>query len=387
MNFCIKCKAQLPDGAVFCPACGKKQTAERKHRKRANGTGSIAKLSGNRSKPWQARRNGVNVGTYATRAEAQRALERLTDATVTEKFNLTFKEVHDLWLPEHERTISSHGKSSYRSAMKNCEELHSEKFRGLRTSDFQAVIIRLEQEGMSKSTCEKVLQLFGQLSEWAIRENISTTNYARFCTITACQKSEGKVLPREAIMQLQKSEDEAAKVALVLLATGCRGNELFSVPVGNCSDRYFIGGSKTKAGRSRVVAVAPVGLASYRQLLAKAKAEGMTLLIDGYSGNKTYSNYAKRDFKRLMEGLNLEGFTPYDLRHTFATQAKRDGMDPQILRRQLGHADLATTDKYYTHLDVNDILQAVEQLDISAPVCYKSATQKNAPKKSTAKSS
>lgn len=384
---CIKCRKPLPEGAAFCPACGKKQAAERKHRKRANGTGTISKLSGNRAKPWQARRNNVSIGTFATRAEAQKALERLTDADVSERFNFTFQQVHDHWLPEHERTIGTHGISSYKSAMKNCQELHDRTFRSLRTSDFQAVIIRLEQEGKSKSTCEKVLQLFGQLSGWAIRESIQQVNYARFCTITAKQKTAGKVLPVEAIKRLQECNEEAAKVALVLLATGCRGNELFTVPLGNCCDRYFIGGSKTSAGRNRVVAVAPVGLEAYRQLLAKAKERGAALLIDGYDGNRIYANYAKRDFRELAESLGIEEFTPYDLRHTFATQAQRDGMDPQILRRQLGHADLKTTDKYYTHLEADDILQAVGALDVTCAVSYKLTTNKNEGKKSTTKSS
>lgn len=384
---CIKCRKPLPEGAAFCPACGKKQAAERKHRKRANGTGTISKLSGNRAKPWQARRNNVSIGTFATRAEAQKALERLTDADVSERFNFTFQQVHDHWLPEHERTIGTHGLSSYKSAMKNCQELHDRIFRSLRTSDFQAVIMRLEQEGKSKSTCEKVLQLFGQLSGWAIRESIQQVNYARFCTITAKQKTAGKVLPVEYIKRLQASDEPAAKVALVLLATGCRGNELFTVPLGNCCDRYFIGGSKTQAGRSRVVAVAPVGIQAYMDLLEKAKRQGGKLLIDGYEGNRIYANYAKRDFKELSAALGFEDYTPYDLRHTFATQAQRDGIDPQILRRQLGHADLATTDKYYTHLDAEDILKEIQRFDLTNAVSYKLVTNQNEEKNSTAKSS
>ena len=47
---------------------------------------------------------------------------------------------------------------------------------------------------------------------------------------------------------------------------------------------------------------------------------------------------------------------------TFTTQAVRAGIDPQTLKRMLGHADLSTTDKYYTHLDLNDILSASKNL-------------------------
>lgn len=42
MEKCIKCSGSLPPGALYCPYCGKKQTAtERKQRKRGNGEGSV----------------------------------------------------------------------------------------------------------------------------------------------------------------------------------------------------------------------------------------------------------------------------------------------------------------------------------------------------------
>lgn len=372
---CPKCNIELPDSAVCCWACGKKIVTERKHRKRSNGTGTITKLSGNRAKPWMARKKDVYIGSYVSRVEAQKALERLTDTDVNEMFNYTFKQVHDLWLPEHERTISEHGKGNYKTALNNCQELHDLRFRSLRTSDFQKVIIRLEEKGLSKSSCEKVLQLFGQLSDWAIREGICQTNYARFCTITAEQKSKGQVFPPEAIKAIKKSKLEAAKIVLVLLATGCRGNELFTAPLNNCSDRYFIGGSKTDAGKNRVIPVASDGLTAYQAILAEAKKKGGKLLIDGYTGNKTYANFAKREFKELMKDIGLEGYTPYDCRHTFTTQAIRAGVDKQTLRRILGHADLATTDKYYTHLGLEDILNAVENLDLNCAVRNKLETR------------
>lgn len=361
---CIKCGAELVEGAAFCHLCGKKQTEERKHRKRANGTGSIQKLPGNRQKPWQAKKGGIHIGAFSTRTEAQKALERLTDTNINEVFNLTFADIYERWKPEHARTVSKHSMDNYRCAFRDCTELHDRVFRGLRTSAFQAVIIRMEQEGKSKSTCEKMLQLFGQLSDWAIREGIQTVNYSKFCTIEAEQKSTGRVLPPEAIRKLQASTAPAARVALVLLATGCRGNELFNVPLSDCHDGYFIGGSKTAAGLGRVIAVAPVGLEAYRQMMGEAKSAGGTKLIDGYSRNRVYENYAKRDFAQLMDDLELEDFTPYDLRHTFATQTQRAGVDAQIRRRQLGHADLKTTDKYYTHLEADDILKAMKDFDI-----------------------
>lgn len=60
---CLKCKKSIPEDALFCPYCGKKQTVAqpRKRKKRANGMGTICKKSGNRAKPWEAQKNGVYI--------------------------------------------------------------------------------------------------------------------------------------------------------------------------------------------------------------------------------------------------------------------------------------------------------------------------------------
>ena len=121
---CIKCAREIPQDSKFCPYCGKPQAPAKKHRKRPNGAGSIVKLSGNRSKPWAAKKDGVFIGTYITRAEAAAALSRLVDTPVNERFNLTFRQIYDLWLPVHSRTIGAQGKEGYRTALNNCKELH-----------------------------------------------------------------------------------------------------------------------------------------------------------------------------------------------------------------------------------------------------------------------
>lgn len=362
---CIKCKAQIPDGSAFCNMCGKPQTPQkRKHKKRANGTGNISKLSGSRAKPWLVRKGDAFIGTYETRQEAQRALDRLADIAVSERFNMTFSEVYDKWLPEHEREITKSGKTGYTSAYKYCGSLYDRKFRSLRASDFQRVIMDMEEKGLSKSSCEKAMQLFGQLSSWAMREDIIIKDYSRFVSTVAKQKSEGIVLKPEAIQKIQKATNSAADIVLILLATGCRPGELFGASTENCYDNYFVGGSKTEAGKNRVIPVADLGRQAYHKLLAEAHAKNAPKLIGGYKGNKVYQNFFKRDFKELLQEIG-EDFTPYDCRHTFATQAKRSGIDPQTLRRMLGHASLHTTDKYYTHLDIDDILDGIKQMKYS----------------------
>lgn len=360
MPICIKCKAELADGSAFCHICGKKQTPEkRKRRKRANGTGTIYKMSGNRANPWGIKRDGVYIGSARTYAEAQKLLERTTDQKVTDKYNLTFREVYELWKPVHTRKVKS--MEGYSTAYKHCAVLHPRRFRELRRSDFQAVILSLEEAGKSKSTCEKALQLMGQLSQWAVDECIVPQNHARGVSIAAAQKSTRQPFTDLQIQALQKSTHPAAEIALILIATGARPGELFSAPVISCREDYFIGGSKTEAGRNRVIPVAPIGLDAYTALRRKAIDSHCQLLIDAYQGNRTVANFSKRDFKSLMASIGCEGFTTYSCRHTFVTLAVRAGVPQNKLRQIVGHIDDKTTD-LYTHMEAPDLVAAVAKI-------------------------
>ena len=175
MANCIKCKAALPDGALFCPMCGKKQASEkRKALKRANGTGTVYKLSGRRSRPWVAAKNRVIIGYYPRKTDAADALERLTGRPLDERYNMTFSEVFTEWKAEHYREIGEKGVESYDRAYAVCAPLHNKKFRDLRTKDFQAIID--SNMAKSNSTLSKYKQLMTQMARWAVREEIATTD-------------------------------------------------------------------------------------------------------------------------------------------------------------------------------------------------------------------
>lgn len=367
--FCAKCNTELPEGAAYCYVCGKKQgPPERKYRRRANGSGSISKLSGNRKKPWMARRGDICIGTYPTRAEAQKALERVTDAVITDKYNLTFADVYERWKAEHEREVEPKTMKDYIWAYNHCPQLHGLKMRKILRSDYQAAIILLEEKGMSKSSCQKLRVVLGMLGRYAMEEGITIGNPAENLNTTAKQKSERKTFSEKQIKDIKKSKLPGAKVALILISCGCRPGELFKAPLADCHEGYFIGGSKTEAGKNRVIPIGPDGLESYDEIRRKAQGSGGELLIDGYEGNKTAENFAKkgRDWDKLMEEIGCAGMTPYSCRHTFITRAIRSGVDLPKLEAIVGHVDRETT-KLYTHLNANDLVESVQGMEIKNP--------------------
>lgn len=378
---CIKCKKELPPEALFCPWCGKKQERSRR-KKRANGMGTVWKHSGHRSKPWEAQKAGAHIGYFATKFEAEQALSRIADVPVSDSLNLTFSQVYDRWKPTHSRTLTESGVSGYEFAYAHCEPLYDLVFRKLRASDFQSVINSMEQEGLSKSSCEKVVQLFSQLSQWAIQEEIAHTNYAKFVTVAAPQKSTKEIFTETQIQSIQTAAAPAADLALILISTGCRPNELFSALVENCHENYFISGSKTKAGKNRVIPLSPLGLPAYQKLLEAAQKTGSPRLIDGYPGNREYRNFSKRDWKQLMEEIGTD-LSPYSCRHTFATLAIKSGIKPEQLKQIIGHASYSTTVDFYNHTNAQELVAAAQKITVTVTLQSPKTKAEKTPVKSS----
>lgn len=374
---CPKCKKAAPEEAAFCPWCGKRLTAqERKHRKRANGTGTVCRLSGNRAKPWMARKNDVLIGTFETRSEALKALERLTDTQVSELYNLTFEEVYERWKREHGREITEKLLKNYELAYTQCESLHGQKMRSLRRSDYQAAVIALEEQGMSKSTCNKLRTMLRQVCGYAQMEGILHSNPADDLNTVARQKTVREIFTDEDIQKIKSSSLPAAQLALIMISCGCRPGELFTVPLANCGKDHMIWGSKTEAGKNRVIPIGPDGVEAYQTLTILSTAKGGTLLVDGYRGSHTPENFRRRDWAQLMREIGREGMTPYSCRHTFITRAIRGGIDLISLEAIVGHVDKETT-KLYTHLRASDLVTAVRDSAAKNAVSNKSATRQN----------
>lgn len=353
---CRKCRAEIPDGSVFCMFCGTRQVREaRKALKRANGTGTVYKLQGRRKRPWVAAKNKVIIGYYETKTAALEALNRLTGRSIEDRYNMTFAEVFEDWKAEHYREITSAGIASYDRAFDVFETLHKKKFRELKTADFQAVID--QHSARSHSTISKHKQLITQMSKWAMREELITTNFAAFVKLPENVRKEKEIFAEEEIRKLEADGGEAAKIVLMLIDTGMRIGELFSLPLADYHGTYVIGGEKTDAGRNRVIPIRPEGRAYFQYFADRATGK---LLLSGYAGQHIPNNFRKRDYYPLLDNLGIRRKTPHATRHTYASRARKSGMPPEILQKILGHADYNTTANIYVHTDVEELLKAVE---------------------------
>lgn len=353
---CRKCRVEIPDGSVFCMFCGTRQVKEsRKALKRANGTGTVYKLQGRRKRPWVAAKNKVIIGYYETKTAALEALNRLTGRSIEDRYNMTFAEVFEDWKAEHYREITKAGIYSYNRAFDVFEALHKKKFRELKTADFQTVID--QHSNQSHSTAAKHKQLITQMSKWAMREELITTNFASFVKLPENVKKEKEIFTEEEIRKLESDGGETAKIVLMMIYTGMRIGELFSLPLADYHETYVVGGEKTEAGRNRIIPIMPEGRAYFRYFADRATGD---LLLSGYAGSRILNNFRKRDYYPLLDKLGIRRKTPHATRHTYASRARKSGMPPEILQKILGHADYNTTANIYVHTDIEELLKAVE---------------------------
>lgn len=359
---CIKCGVELPEGSIYCHMCGKKQVREkRKALKRANGTGSVYKLQGRRRRPWVAAKNRVIIGYYETKTSAMEALERLTGRTLDERYNMTFADVFQAWKEEHFPSI---GEKSHRAYLRSYDvfaPLHNKQFRSLRTADFQAVLD--PHLTKSHSAVSKYKILLTQMSEWAVREEICTTNFAKFVRLNENTTKEKQVFTEAEIEAIRASNRETAKIILMLIYTGMRIGELFSLRKEDFHGTYVVGGSKTEAGRNRIIPIRAEGIPLFEYFSQVSD----TLLLDGYVGQHTPDNFRRRDYYPLLDDLGIPRKPPHVTRHTFTSWAVKSGVKPEILQKILGHQDYSTTANIYTHVDAETLVRAInENMDVPA---------------------
>lgn len=356
---CSRCHRALPEGALFCPACGKRQGSgakrpPRKLARRSPGSGNVHRLPGNRAKPYAARVRGRVIGTYATQGEAVVALQDfVARGRPLEAHTTTFAQVYEAWSTIHYSTVGDKTAKGYTSAFEAAAELHSRRMRDLRTGDYQQVIDRLVAAGRSYSLCAKQQGLFAQLSAYAMQRDLIEKDYSAYVRLPKKPDPKSRVLSTQeqaALWQAAETEgplQETARIGVVLLCTGMRIGELLQLPAADVhlAEGYAVGGEKTTAGRGRVIPLP----AAIHPILQEWLARGTSLLIASEAGGKLDASTVRHRFARLMASLGIEGVSPRTCRHTCATVMAAAGVPPRAIQSILGHASYSTTADIYTH--------------------------------------
>lgn len=364
---CTRCKRTIPDDAVFCCYCGVRMegapAAQRRRRRRPRGTGSVWKDTRNKSRPFVAvAADGTRIGTFATSGEAVKALDDVNASKISpERQTYTLADVYDRWSELHYPKITVKAQQSYANAYRKAVALHDRRIAELKTEDYQRVLSQMMAAGASRSLCEKERQLFSQLCQYAINQDIIHTNYSTALVLPEASAPKTRVLSADEVQAIRTMADDArlgetARIALTLIYTGMRLNELLTARRENvhADEGYLIGGEKTEAGRDRVIPLHPDIMPYILQWL---DGNDTPYLIPSKYGLPRDHNNVRKSFNSLMRKLGIDGVTPHTCRHTAATKFAAAGLPPEVTKQILGHADITTTLNIYTHPDVQNLIE------------------------------
>lgn len=369
---CIRCKREIPDESLYCPWCGRRQSAtapapRKRAARRSPGSGNIHKLSGYRAKPYEARIGQKSIGCYASKGEAVLALDYfLAAGKPLEAATATFEQVYTAWSALHYTDVSKSTQTGYINAYSTAAILHRRRMADLRTGDYQQVIDGLVSAGKSFSACSKQNGLFIQLNTFAMERDLIDKNYASFVRLPKKPEPKKRVLStteQQAIWAVALSDGpqmQIAQIAVVLFCTGMRIGELLSLRSEDVhlEEGYAIGGEKTKAGRNRVIPLP----GEIHHIIASWLANDCPTLLANRAGNPMDDSRVRHRFIALMDSLDIHGVTPHTCRHTCATMMAAAGVPPKAIQTVLGHASYSTTATIYTHPQIADLVRATQSV-------------------------
>lgn len=359
--------------SLMAPPKPQSKKAKKKRMRLPPGLGSVHHINDgkNRRNPWRARvpshveideasgkatQKYITLGYYPTELDAFEALMNYRKNPYTLEASVcTFEDVFEMWSAKKYPELSQSGRYGYNGAFKNSEPLHKMKMRDIRTSHLEEIMVNLN---LGYQVQTRLKTFWGQIFKYAMEHDIIQKNYADFVKVKdkdpGTTRTDIPAEDREKIWQAIDQGDHDAEIAMILCYTGMRPAELLQMEKANVDlkSRIMIGGMKTDAGQDRHIPIHPCILPFIERLM---QTDGDLLImryVKGKPKEMSYNRYREYHWKPLMVKLKMPDYTPYYCRHTCATMMRAAGIDEDIRKLILGHANGDITDRYTHHPDI-----------------------------------
>lgn len=341
--------------------------------KNPNGYGSVFKLTGNRRRPWCARITAgwsdsgkqlyKNLGYFEKRQEAMNALAEYNKNPYDIDENaITFAEIYEKWSKKKFETISTSRIKGYGTCYNICAPIKDMKFTELRTFHLQEVI---DKAGKNYGTNRQIKVLFSQLYQYAMKYDIVAKDYSKFVEIGKDTKStKRQPFNKEEIDRIWEYSKHIPilDTVLIMIYSGMRIGELLTIKSEDIDleSRTMIGGSKTEAGKNRTIPIHKKIIPLIEKRLAD---ESEFLISNKRKKSISYDQYLRQHWNPVMERLNFK-HSPHDCRHTFISAADNCGVNPITIKLIVGHSNGNDVTAGYTHKDIQQLVEAIDQIEI-----------------------
>lgn len=361
------CGREIPDDAIYCPYCGKKQTVTpaptRKPKRAPNGAGTVIKRGSGYKLIYRHIVDGRMVtltkAGFATKAEARAYLPTLKGQRAAPDTYTVAKLWAMLQDAQSWKKISPDKRSHYETAYRRLAELHGRDIASLRFWELQAIVEDLPGAFYPKRDAKTVLQ---KIFDVAVVNEVIPPSKAQLISYLELPSkpltaSDART-PAEMRMIWQDYRDghDAAGYALIMAYCGLRTGELTAIDADavDLDARHIIGGIKTAAGRDREIPIARDVAPVLADLLPKARVG-----LAAYGLDKFYS-----EFGELVRRTGIRPLRPYCQRHTCYTRLCESGAPQPVINAIIGHSNGKLGDTY-GHISLQAKLDAVDAMQIA----------------------
>lgn len=397
---CPECELQVSDKAISCPHCGYplkpeavrvRKPRNNKRKRLPNGFGQISEIKGRAlRKPFRAM---VTVGKtpegrpickllkpeayFETYNDAYQALMEYNKNPFDISKKITMSELYEEW--ERYYTEKHQPNKTYKGAWKYCSSVYGLDVREIRPRHLRYCVDKGQimtpngPQGPTDNTKHVIHVIFNNLLNYAVEHDIIDHNTVANVQLGIELEAESGhiAFTYEEMKALWMYVGKIPNIEIILIQcyTGLRPGEMPKLTVSNThiKERYIIGGSKTDAGRDRIIPIHPMIMPYIKANYDYAVKNGKEALLhySDLGGNIRPLNYKKLSeiYKRVIERLELNPqHKPHDGRKTFVTLAKENDMDEYALKRIIGHKISDITERVYTERSVDWLLSEIQKI-------------------------
>lgn len=324
----------------------------------------------------------IRKGGFATKKEAQVAAAEieaklnkgLNPIIKLEPIDSYFKRWVDLYKSDNAKATQVHYENTFKVIQKY---FGSTPIQHIKKSDYQAFLNKYGKT-KAKETVKKINAHIRACVREAVDEGIIQTDFTRRATLTGRDSKkqidkhinylESKRLSKALCDVLEAEHRQVYYIILLAIKSGMRFAEIIALQrkdfdfknntisinkTWGYTSSFEDGEKKTKTETSnRVIKMDKVIMDMFQKYFEDTPENIHKLVFyNPESKYKVFSNTGvNKALKKLLNELGIDEISIHGLRHTHASILFYKGISVQYISERLGHADVDTTIRIYTHL-------------------------------------
>lgn len=225
--------------------------------------------------------------------------------------------------------------------------------------DLQQVLIRMVQDGLSKSCVTKMEQFLSRAYDEVLDVQLGTCRIPRGAKE---QRIEALSAEEQKQVELACAKVTYGDLLLFLLDTGMRGSELMNLSWENFDGKgvWVRSGKTRESDRYIPLTNRAKGIISSQEKKRKNPADKIFLQK---SGDPVTGQILKRAYCKVREMTGIQTFSVRVCRHSFATRLFEQGASPKVVSELMGHTSVAFTMQRYTSITAEALESGIKLIE------------------------